>query len=83
VKQRVKWPDPRKPSVIRDESRDLGPGGGSFGVISLAGEPKREEVQELVESGVGGSVMGPSADKPAVASWGFFLRQPGVKAKWR
>jgi hypothetical protein len=39
VRQRVRWPDPRKPGVIRDESHELGPGGGSYGVISLAGEP--------------------------------------------
>jgi hypothetical protein len=34
-----RWPDPRKPSVIRDESRDLGPGGAALGVISLTGNP--------------------------------------------
>jgi hypothetical protein len=45
VKQRVRWPDPRKPSVIHDESRELGPGGGSYGHIGMAGDPihKNEE----------------------------------------
>jgi hypothetical protein len=34
-----RWPDPRKPDVIRDESRELGPGGAALGVVSLAGNP--------------------------------------------
>jgi hypothetical protein len=39
MRQRVKWPDPRKPDVIHDESRELGPGGGSYGHIGMAGDP--------------------------------------------